>query len=45
MGYRVMPIQVRAVDVTAASTDAAGPALSIRHQEPVNLAGNATYFI
>ncbi len=45
MGYREMPIQVRAVDVMAGGGGAAGPALLIRHQEPGNLAGNATYFI
>ena len=47
MGYREMPIQVqvRAGDVMAGGGGAAGPAPSIRHQVPGNLAGNATYFI
>ena len=41
-GYREMPIQVRTVDVMAGGGGAAGPAQSIRHQEPGNLAENAT---
>ena len=34
MGYREMPIQIRAVDVLAGGGGGAGPAPSIRHQEP-----------
>jgi hypothetical protein len=34
MGYREMPIQIRAVDVMAGGGGGAGPAPSIRHQEP-----------
>ncbi len=45
MGYHDIPIQVRAVDVMAGGGGAAGPAPSIHHQEPGNLAGNATHFI
>ena len=43
MGYREMPIQVRAVDVMAGGGGAAEPAPSIRHQEPGNSAENASY--
>ncbi len=42
MGYREMPIQVRAVDVMAGGGGAAGPAPSIRHQVPGNSAENAS---
>jgi hypothetical protein len=42
MGYREMPIQFRAVDFMAGGGGAAGPAPLIRHQEPGNLAENAT---
>jgi hypothetical protein len=45
MGYHEMPIQVRAVDVMAGGGGAAGPAPSIRHQEPGKLAGTTTYVI
>jgi hypothetical protein len=38
-GYREMPIQIRAVDVMAGGGAGAGPALSIRHQEPGTQAG------
>ena len=34
VGYLEMPIQVRAVDVMAGGGGGAGPAPSIRHQEP-----------
>ena len=39
MGYREMPIQVLAVDVMAGGGGGAGPAPSIRHQEPGTLSG------
>lgn len=47
MGYREMPIQVRAGDVMAGGGPggAAGPVQSIRHQAPGNLAWNATNLI
>ncbi len=38
-GYREMPIQIRAVDVMAGGECGAGPAPSIRHQEPGRKAG------
>ena len=34
LGHREVPIQVRAVDVMAGGGGGAGPAPSIRHQEP-----------
>ena len=34
MGYSEMPIQIRAVDVITGGGGGAGPAPSIRHQEP-----------
>ena len=34
MGYREMPIQIRAVDVMAGGGGGARPAPSIRHQKP-----------
>ncbi len=39
MGYREIPIQIRAVDVMAGGGGGAGPAMSIRHQEPGTQAG------
>ena len=45
MGYREMPIQIRAVDVMAGGGGGAGPAPSIRHQAPGTQAGLCTMLI
>ena len=42
MGYREMPIQIRAVDVMAGGGGRAGPAPSIHHQAPGKQAGTTT---
>ncbi len=42
MGYREMPIQVRAVEVMAGGGGSAGQAQLIRHQEPGSAAENAS---
>ncbi len=45
MGYREMPIRIRAVDVMARGGGGAGPAPSIRHQAPGTQAGLRTMLI
>ncbi len=45
MGYREMPIQIRAVDVMSGGGGGAGPAPSIRHQAPGTQAGLRTMLI
>ena len=45
VGYREMPIQIRAVDVMAGGGGGAGLAPSIRHQEPGTQAGICTIMI
>ena len=42
LGYREMPIQIRAVDVMAGGGGGAGPALSIQHQASGTQAGLCT---
>jgi hypothetical protein len=44
-GYREIPIQIRAVDIMAGGGGGAGPAPSIRHQEPGTQAGICTILI
>jgi hypothetical protein len=44
-GYREIPIQIRAVNVMAGGGGGAGPAPSIRHQEPGTQAGICTIMI